>query len=44
MRELVGFWELIVNGAPVRNTAEHARADIAMIQRISGFALAARAA
>ena len=44
VRELVGFWESIVVGAPVRNTAEHARADIAMIQRISGLALSARAA
>ena len=44
VRELVGFWESIVNGAPVRNTAEHARADIAMIQRIAGLALAGRTA
>jgi predicted dehydrogenase len=42
VRELVGFWESIVNGAPVRNTAEHARADIAVIQRIAAFALSAR--
>jgi predicted dehydrogenase len=43
-RELVGFWESIVNGAPVRNTAEHARADIGLIQRIARLALAGRPA
>jgi predicted dehydrogenase len=40
VRELIGFWESIVNGAPVRNTAEHARADIDLIQRIAKLALA----
>jgi predicted dehydrogenase len=43
VRELIGFWESIVNGAPVRNTAEHARADIAMVQQIAKLALAGRA-
>jgi predicted dehydrogenase len=43
VRELIGFWEAIVEGAPVRNTAEHARADIALIQRIAKLALAGRA-
>ena len=42
--ELIGFWDSVVNGAPVRNTAEHARADIALIQRIAKLALAGRAA
>jgi predicted dehydrogenase len=42
-RELVGFWEAIVEGAPVRNKAEHARADIALMQQIVRLALAARA-
>ena len=41
-RELVGFWEAIVEGAPVRNTAEHARTDIALVQKIAGLALADR--
>jgi predicted dehydrogenase len=43
VRELIGFWEAIVNGAPVRNTAEHARADIDLVQRIAKLALADRA-
>ena len=40
VRELIGFWDAIVNGAPVRNTAEHARADIDLIQRIARLAFA----
>ncbi len=43
VRELIGFWDSIVNGTSVRNTAEHARADIALIQRIAKLALAGRA-
>jgi hypothetical protein len=43
VRELIGFWDAIVNGAPVRNTAEHARADIGLIQRIAKLAFAGRA-
>jgi predicted dehydrogenase len=39
IRELVGFWDAVVNGAPVRNTAEHARADIGMVQQIARLAL-----
>jgi hypothetical protein len=42
VRELIGFWESIVNGAPVRNPAEDARADIGLIQRIAKLALAGR--
>ncbi len=42
VRELVGFWEAVVEGAPVRNTAEHARADIELVQRIAKLALATR--
>jgi predicted dehydrogenase len=41
-RELIGFWQATVEGAPVRNTAEHARADIALVQKIAGLALADR--
>jgi predicted dehydrogenase len=41
-RELIGFWQAIVEGAPVRNTAEHARTDIALVQKIAGLALADR--
>ena len=40
VRELVGFWAAIVDGAPIRNTAEHARADIDLVQRIARLALA----
>jgi predicted dehydrogenase len=43
VRELIGFWEAIVHEAPVRNTAEHARADIDLVQRIAKLALAERA-
>ena len=42
VRELSGFWDSIVNGAPVRNTAEHARADIGLVQQIAKLALARR--
>ena len=31
VRELVGFWQAIVEGAPVRNSAEHARRDMALL-------------
>jgi predicted dehydrogenase len=44
VRELIGFWEAIVDGTPVRNTAEHARADIDLIQRIAKLAFAGRPA
>jgi predicted dehydrogenase len=44
VRELIGFWDAVVNGAPVRNTAEHARADIDLIQRIAKLAFAGRPA
>jgi len=40
VRELIGFWDAIVNGAPVRNTAEHARADIGFVQDFARLALA----
>ena len=43
VRELIGFWDAIVNGTAVRNTAEHARADIDLIQRIARLAFAGRA-
>jgi predicted dehydrogenase len=43
VRELIGFWDSVANGAPVRNTAEHARADIGLIQAIAKLALAGRA-
>ena len=44
VRELIGFWDAIVNETPVRNTAEHARADINLIQRIAKLAFAGRPA
>ena len=43
VRELIGFWEAIVNGATVRNRAEHARTDIALVQAIAKLAIAAAA-
>lgn len=39
VRELVGFWDAIVSGAKVRNTAEHARRDIAMVSSFAKLAL-----
>ncbi len=40
VRELVGFWEAAVEGKPVRNTAEHARADMALIEAFGRLAAA----
>jgi len=31
IEELKGFWSAIVEGTPVRNTAEHARRDMALL-------------
>jgi predicted dehydrogenase len=42
VRELIGFWQAIVEGAPVRNSAEHARTDMALVQEIAGLALTGR--
>ena len=39
VRELIGFSEAIVDGRAVRNSAEHARADIALLQQIAKLAL-----
>lgn len=39
VRELIGFWEAVVDGAPVRNSAEQARADIGLVQQFAQLAL-----
>jgi predicted dehydrogenase len=39
VRELMGFWGAIVNGEQVRNTAEQARADMALIAEFMWLAL-----
>jgi predicted dehydrogenase len=38
VRELVGFWEAAAEGKPVRNAAEHARADMALIEAFGRLA------
>jgi predicted dehydrogenase len=40
--ELEGFWNSIVNGAPVRNPPEEARLDMELVQRFMLLALEAR--
>lgn len=38
VRELVAFHEAVAHGTPVRNTAEHARADMALIEAFGRLA------
>ena len=40
--ELEGFWNSIVNGAPVRNPPEEARLDMELVQQFMLLALEAR--
>jgi predicted dehydrogenase len=35
VEELKGFWSAIVEGAPIRNTAEHARRDMALLSGLA---------
>jgi predicted dehydrogenase len=39
IRELAGFWSSIVEGAPVRNTVEHARRDQALLCALARHAV-----
>jgi predicted dehydrogenase len=40
VEELKGFWSAIVEGQPVRNTAEHARRDMKLLAGLAQFHLA----
>ena len=40
VEELKGFWSAIVEGKPVRNTAEHARRDMKLLAGLARFHLA----
>jgi len=39
VRELVGFWKSVVEGAPVRNTVEAATKDLRLVARLTEFAI-----
>jgi hypothetical protein len=39
IRELVGFWRSVVEGAPVRNTIEAATKDLSLVSRLTEFAI-----
>ena len=39
IRELVGFWKSVVEGAPVRNTVEAATKDLRLVARLTEFAI-----
>ena len=43
VEELKGFWSAIVEGTPVRNTAEQARRDMKLLAGLARFHLAASA-
>ena len=42
IEELKGFWSAVTEGAPVRNTAEHARRDMKLLAGLADFHLAAK--
>jgi predicted dehydrogenase len=42
VEELKGFWSAVTEGAPVRNTAEHARRDMKLLAGLAEFHLAAK--
>jgi predicted dehydrogenase len=39
VRELIGFWSSVVEGAPVRNTIEHAERDLELAARLADRAI-----
>lgn len=39
IRELIGFWKSMVEGAPVRNTVEAAIKDLGLVARLTEFAI-----
>ena len=42
VEELKGFWSAIVEGSPVRNTAEQARRDMKLLAGLAHFYLAGK--
>jgi len=40
IRELIGFWHSVVEGAPVRNTVEAATKDLKLVERLTAAAIA----
>jgi len=39
VRELVGFWQSVVDGKPVRNTVEAATRDLRLVARLANVAI-----
>lgn len=39
VRELIGFWRSVVEGAPVRNTVEAATKDLQLVERLAAAAI-----
>lgn len=39
VRELIGFWKSVVEGAPIRNTIEAATKDLALVERLTAAAI-----
>jgi predicted dehydrogenase len=39
VRELIGFWNSVVEGAPIRNTIEAATKDLALVERLTAAAI-----
>jgi len=39
VRELIGFWKSVVEGAPVRNTVEAAAKDLQLVERLAAAAI-----
>jgi predicted dehydrogenase len=39
VRELIGFWKSVVEGAPIRNTIEAATKDLALVERLTASAI-----
>ena len=39
VRELIGFWHSVVEGAPVRNTVEAATKDLQLVERLAAAAI-----
>ena len=39
VRELLGFWKSVSEGAPIRNTVEAATKDLRLVERLAGAAI-----
>jgi predicted dehydrogenase len=40
IRELIGFWRSVTEGAPIRNTVEAATKDLRLVEQLAGAAIA----